>query len=908
VTIIDGAAVPKVIDFGVAKATGAALTERTLYTSFQQFVGTPLYMSPEQADLSGMDVDTRSDIYALGVLLYELLTGTTPFAPETFRQAAFDEVRRIIREQEPPKPSTRLSSLGETRATVSAHRNADARQLDRAVRGELDWIVMRALEKDRRRRYETANDFATDVMRYLSDQPVEACPPSAWYRFAKLARRNRVALVTSTFVATALMLGTAVSIWEAIRATGAERAADTARAAESSARKRAEDAEKTARVEADKATAINEFLVNDLLVRSGEPGKDVDPLVPAEPGEEAAASRITLREALDRAAKKVGERFRGLPLVEAALRTTISDTYHGLGVWAESRQQAAVALAIYEREKGPEAAETLNAVRRLGHAEDDGGDPVEAERLLRRSLDGLRRVLGERHPDTLKAMDDLGGLYRDRGKPAEAEPLLIQAVEIGRHALGEDHPDTVRCMVDLARLYRRQGQWARAEPLLVQAMEVGRRALGEENPATLSAMLFLAKYYEEERQYPKAEPLWVKRLEILRRVLGEEHPDTLHAMHNLAVLFKSQGKQSEAEALFIKALEGYRRVKSEEHRDALHTINCLACLYQDQRKWSQAEPLFVKALEISRRVRGEEDPDRLRFLHNLAGQYMVEQKFAQAEPLFVRALEVRRRVLGEEHPDTLSTMHNLAGVYKEQRKFALAEPLFVRTLEVRRGVLGEEHPDTLLTARVLADLYRYHMMTLERSIPLFERAWAGARKQPDRMPGGLEWIAFELGMAYEQTGRLERAEPLYREALETLRQRHKEASSESAMLQSSLAGNLLKQQRSAEAEPLLRECLNFREQNEANHYVTFYTKSLLGGSLLGQKRYSEAEPLLLAGYDGMKRREAGIPPVRMFRMTEAIERLVQLYEAWGQPEKTAVWRAKLPPSAAELPADVFARP
>src|SRR5947207_5342275 len=179
VTIIDGAAVPKVIDFGVAKATGASLTERTLYTAFQQFIGTPLYMSPEQADLSGMDVDTRSDIYSLGVLLYELLTGTTPFDQDTFRTAAFDEVRRIIREQEPAKPSTRLSSLGATRATISANRKADARHLDRAIRGELDWIVMKALEKDRRRRYETASDFAADIRRHLDDEPVQAGPPSA---------------------------------------------------------------------------------------------------------------------------------------------------------------------------------------------------------------------------------------------------------------------------------------------------------------------------------------------------------------------------------------------------------------------------------------------------------------------------------------------------------------------------------------------------------------------------------------------------------------------------------------------------------------------------------------------------------------------------------------------------------
>jgi serine/threonine protein kinase/tetratricopeptide (TPR) repeat protein len=208
ITLHDGVPVPKIIDFGVAKATGQALTEKTLYTAFAQLIGTPLYMSPEQVELSGVDIDTRSDVYSLGVLLYELMTGTTPFDQETLRTAAFDEVRRIIREQEPPKPSTRLSSLGATRTTVSAKRKTDARQLDRTVRGELDWIVMKALEKDRRRRYETANDFASDVTRHLTDQPVEACPPSAWYRFRKFATRNRRSVTTAALlVVSGLIIG-----------------------------------------------------------------------------------------------------------------------------------------------------------------------------------------------------------------------------------------------------------------------------------------------------------------------------------------------------------------------------------------------------------------------------------------------------------------------------------------------------------------------------------------------------------------------------------------------------------------------------------------------------------------------------------------------------------------------------
>jgi serine/threonine protein kinase len=225
VTLHDGVPVPKVIDFGIAKAMGQSLTEKTLYTGFAQLVGTPLYMSPEQAEMSGPDVDTRSDIYSLGVLLYELLTGTTPFDKETFRKAAWDEVRRIIREQEPPKPSTRLSTLGAASTTVSSNRRSEPRRLGKLVSGELDWIVMKAIEKDRRRRYETASGLALDIERHLADEPVTACPPSTWYRLGKFARRNRFVLATTALVFLALVLGMGVSTWQAIRATRAERQA-----------------------------------------------------------------------------------------------------------------------------------------------------------------------------------------------------------------------------------------------------------------------------------------------------------------------------------------------------------------------------------------------------------------------------------------------------------------------------------------------------------------------------------------------------------------------------------------------------------------------------------------------------------------------------------------------------------
>ncbi len=216
VTSLDGVPLPRVIDFGIAKATGPSLTDKTLFTGFAQLIGTPLYMSPEQAELSAVDVDTRSDIYSLGVLLYELLTGTTPFDQNTFRTAAFDELRRIIREVEPPRPSTRLSTLGATTTTISDNRQTDVRKLNRALRGELDWIVMKALEKVRQRRYETASGLARDVKRYLAGEPVEARPPTTWYRLTKFARRNRLVLTTAGLIALTLITGTAVSAWQAV--------------------------------------------------------------------------------------------------------------------------------------------------------------------------------------------------------------------------------------------------------------------------------------------------------------------------------------------------------------------------------------------------------------------------------------------------------------------------------------------------------------------------------------------------------------------------------------------------------------------------------------------------------------------------------------------------------------------
>jgi serine/threonine protein kinase len=242
----DATPVAKVIDFGVAKAVGHQLTDKTIYTQFTQMVGTPLYMSPEQAGQSGLDVDTRTDIYSLGVLLYELLTGRTPFDRERFKQAAYEEIRRIIREEEPPKPSTRISTLGQAASTVATQRKSDPRRLSKLIRGELDWIVMKALEKDRTRRYETASGFAADLQRYLTDEPVLACPPSVGYRLGKVMRRHKTLLAAGAAFVALLVAGTTISVWQAALARAGWNAADQARAAEEAEATRARAAEQRA--------------------------------------------------------------------------------------------------------------------------------------------------------------------------------------------------------------------------------------------------------------------------------------------------------------------------------------------------------------------------------------------------------------------------------------------------------------------------------------------------------------------------------------------------------------------------------------------------------------------------------------------------------------------------------------
>ena len=609
VSSVDGKPAPKIIDFGVAKALSHNLTEQTIFTRIGSIIGTPEYMSPEQASSGGEDIDTRTDVYSLGVILYELLTGVPPL---DLRGTSYFELVRKIRETDTPKPSTKLRMLAAAAGHSTGERGPVTALLAREVRGDLDCITLKCLEKDRTRRYGSPSEISADITRYLHDEPVLAAPPSVPYRLQKFARRNRGLLAAVCAMLFILAAGTFVSIYQAIRARKAERLALLQR-------DRADSAAQTAR-------GVNEFLLSDLLSQAGV-DQTQNPDAAPDPD-------IRVRTLVERAAAAAGKKFAGKPTVEADVRKTLGETYLSLGLLKQAEEQLRQAYELNRRARGEMGKETIDSLQSLGAVEFNAFRYSEAARHQELAVNSARSAFGPENRLTLTALQSLAVDYMMMGHPEKAEPLLKQTLQAQIKAIGYDDADTLNTSDSLATLYLQDGRYSQAEQLLERGLQSYKKLFGPEHPSTMREIFGLVRVRFRRGEYASAEPLAASVYESNRRLLGPSHFKTRSSAMMLARIYAENGKLPEAEKLAKDTVDG--SIASEAN-DSGHARDLLAEIYEKRNQYGKAEPLRRELESTADRVYRDSPSDAISTRQALGNNLLHQRRCAEAEPYLQEA-------------------------------------------------------------------------------------------------------------------------------------------------------------------------------------------------------------------------------------------------------------------------------
>jgi non-specific serine/threonine protein kinase/serine/threonine-protein kinase len=618
--LIDAAGQPKILDFGVARVTEGEAS-LTLQTEVGEIVGTLAYMSPEQVLGDPLEIDTRSDVYSLGVILYEILAGRPPYNVSG-RQV--HEAVHTIREVDPES----LSGIS------------------RNLRGDVETIVCKALEKDKTRRYASAAALEADIQNFLNDEPILARPPSASYQLRKFARRHRVAVgVASGLV---LMLS-AFSVLQAVELVRITR-------------------------ERDRAARITSFMTE--MFKVSDPNQ-------------ARGNTVTAREILDKASKDMESGLAKDPEVQSEMMHVMASTYQNLGLYPRAHELAKRALDARRNLLGPNHPRTLESLTQLGWIVDREGHYGEADTLERQALASERRVLGPQDPLAIETMDHMAVILEDEGRYVEAEKLAREAIEIATRKLGPENSQTLLSMNHLGRALWYQARYAEAEQEYRQLVDADRRALGPDHPQTLSAMSSLAVSLEMERRSAEAEQMDRGVLAGELRVLGHEHQSTALTMENLASLLDEEGRFADGEKLHREALGIRQRTLGPEHPETLASqFNLAECLFK-QGHFQEAEKLQRETLATQARLLGPEDPDVLTSQSNLAGILIREGQYAEAETLARKTVDVQLRILGPQHPDTLVTLQHVGAALAHRNRYSEATRLYQDLIEKQGNSGGQ---------------------------------------------------------------------------------------------------------------------------------------------------------------------------------------------------------------------------
>jgi len=733
-----GRPVAKIIDFGIAKATDQHATEQTMFTAVGRLIGTPAYMSPEQASPGGADVDTRSDIYSLSVLLYELLTGAVPFENQTLLSAGYAEMQRIIREDDPPPPSSRISRYDdETITALATKRHSNSRNLRRELAGDLDWIIMKGLEKDPTRRYDSVAGLAADIERHLANLPVVARPPATAYLLTKFVRRHAWGVGVA---------GAAVLAVVAFLTSTLIQSRELALALEATT------------IERGKAEQVTNFLV-EVLTQS-------DPNV-------AQGETLTVREALDRGAETIGDQLSDQPETKQAILIQMAEIYRELGLYEQAETILQQARPLAESRSGQFVSIDGDLYQVLANLAHDQGEFEKAETYYSKTLE-IRESLLDDHMDVALVLDNYGVLKTDMGEYERAEELLLAAMAMGRRLGDEDHNVKAGILQDLAYYYMLVGNNAAAGPLLEQAVVMQRRLYGDRSNQLATTLNFQATYLRRAGQPEEAVAALSEALEIYELTLGNKHPYFATTLSNVANALSAAGRLDEAQGMARRAVvlyeelfdtptpnmatayytlaniqsrlgdypeaeKGFRRVLEldisllgNDHPNIISDIEQIATVVKNQGRLDEAEPLQQDVLQRRMSVLGADHPAVANALVNLASIQSLLKKYDSAEVHSLRAIEL----LATIEPDSARMMgakSQLASVYREQERLLDAESLYLEILEQQRESVDADHPDIARTLHGLGvvrlDLGKAATTELEEALRI--RAAALGDDHPD---------------------------------------------------------------------------------------------------------------------------------------------------------------------------------